>query len=180
MPDSKDEVFAFGRTLSRLLEMRSHEYLVRSTRLHEAAANAFMLIDRQGVLTHAEAGELFKAYDVDASGYLERPEMRLLMEDLSERRKGHRHVLDEEVDALFGMMDVDDNGYVSIHEFCEVFVSYGPRYTTTTTSVRRRGSRIGRRLRIRRGREQGHRAARRYAAAWSRARVARLARGMTG
>ena len=121
MPDSKDEVFAFGRTLSRLLEMRSHEYLVRSTRLHEAAANAFMLIDRQGVLTHAEAGELFKAYDVDASGYLERPEMRLLMEDLSERRKGHRNVLDEEVDALFGMMDVDDNGYVSIHEFCEVF-----------------------------------------------------------
>ena len=43
--------------------------------------------------------------------------MRLLLQDLCERRRGHRNVSDEEVEHAFAEMDADGNGEVSLHEF---------------------------------------------------------------
>ena len=52
---SKDEVFSFGRTISRLREMQSHEYLVRAY-LDQA--------QRTGEPSAAESLELYESSDV--------------------------------------------------------------------------------------------------------------------
>ena len=65
----------------------------------------------------AEAEELFSAYDVDASGVLELPEVRMLLQDLCERRRGHRNVTEEQVLHAMEQMDEDRNGEVSVQEF---------------------------------------------------------------
>ena len=122
VPDSKDEVFAFGRTVSRLNEMQSHDYLIKAQTDHaRAEKNALLLFESQSLLSSAEAQELFARYDVDASGVLERPEVRLLLQDLSERRTGHRNVLEEQVDHAFATMDGDGDGEVSREEFVRAF-----------------------------------------------------------
>jgi hypothetical protein len=116
---SKDEVFAFGRTISRLKEMQSHEYLVRAyldqaQRTGEAsAAESLELYESSDGMSEQEAIQLFKAYDVDASGQLELPEVELLLGDLCERRTGHRHVAAELLAEALRHMDSEDTGGVS-------------------------------------------------------------------
>ena len=124
VPSAQDEVFAFDRTLSRLTEMQSHAYLLRAV---TPGSGAHSLADKNRVsavlyeagtaMTQAEAAELFSSYDVDASGVLELAEVRLLMQDLCERRQGHRNVPEEEVQRAMTQMDVDGNGEVSVYEF---------------------------------------------------------------
>ena len=60
---------------------------------------------------------------MDASGALEKPEVRLLLQDLSERRRGHRNVTEEELEHAWATMDVDGNGEVSSHEFSAFITS---------------------------------------------------------
>ena len=60
---------------------------------------------------------------MDGSGMLELPEVRLLLEDLCERRKGHRNVLEEEVQQAMALMDKDGNGEVSVFEFRDTFAN---------------------------------------------------------
>lgn len=123
VPSAQDEVFAFDRTLSRLHEMRSHAYLVRAV-TPGAGAHALAVTNRVPVvlyeagsaLSASQATELFGTYDVDASGALELPEVRLLLQDLCERRRGHRNVPEDEVRRAFAMMDADGSGEVSVHE----------------------------------------------------------------
>lgn len=126
VPSAHDEVFAFDRTLSRLLEMRSHQYLVRAN-TPGVGAHALAVTNRVPVLVY-EAGsklskddavELFSNYDVDASGELELAEVRMLIQDLSERRRGHRNVPEEEVVRAMDLMDADGNGTVSLYEFTD-------------------------------------------------------------
>lgn len=126
VPDAQDEVFAFDRTLSRLREMQTHAYLVRAATQGSGGHALFsenrvpvLLYEAGTAVSAAEARELFTAYDVDASGALERVEVRLLLQDLTERRRGHRNVSDEELDLAMGEMDVDGNGDVSVHEFVD-------------------------------------------------------------
>jgi len=120
----QDEVFAFDRTLSRLREMRSHAYLVR------AASGGFgghalfgtnrvpvLLYETSSAISEADAAMLFTSYDVDASGMLERPEVRLLLQDLTERRRGHRNVPEEELEHALAQMDTDGDGEISMAEF---------------------------------------------------------------
>ena len=45
------------------------------------------------------------------------PQVRLLLQDLTERRRGHRNVSEEELDFAFAEMDEDGNGEISIDEF---------------------------------------------------------------
>ena len=102
---SKDEIFAFGRTISRLKEMQSHGYLVRAyldqaQRTGEvSAAESLELYESSDGMSEQEAIQLFKAYDVDASGQLELPEvarLRVRVSDASgqlELPEVHAHVL---------------------------------------------------------------------------------------
>lgn len=65
------QVFAFARTLSRLNEMSSVAYLVRSARGgHTLSSNAVPLsvYSTGALLSVKEARQLFSSYDVDASG----------------------------------------------------------------------------------------------------------------
>ena len=50
-----------------------------------------------------------------------RHRLRLLLEDLCERRNGHRNVTDEYVDHAYSEMDADGNGEVSQREFLAYF-----------------------------------------------------------
>ncbi len=126
VPSAQDEVFAFDRTLSRLLEMRSHQYLVRAT-TPGAGAHALAVTNRVPAIVYEagtalskdDAAELFSTYDVDASGVLELAEIRMLMQDLSERRRGHRNVPEEEVRRAMDLMDSDGNGEISLYEFTD-------------------------------------------------------------
>ena len=121
---AQDEVFAFDRTLSRLREMRSHAYLVRAASAGMGGHALFntnrvpvLLYESESVMSEAEASQLFTSYDVDASGALERPEIKLLLQDLCERRRGHRNVSEEEVEHAYEQMDSDGNGEVNLYEF---------------------------------------------------------------
>ena len=71
------------------------------------------------LLSKDDAAELFSTYDVDASGVLELAEIRMLMQDLSERRRGHRNVPEEEVRRAMDLMDSDGNGEISLYEFTD-------------------------------------------------------------
>jgi len=105
VPDTSDEAFAFDRTLSRLIEMSSHEYLVRSVASHEQnKGGALLLYQSESVLSQEQALELFRGYDSDGSGYLEEDELKLLMMDLSERMRGHRNVEETEVRCNHGRL----------------------------------------------------------------------------
>ena len=129
--DAKDEVFAFDRTVSRLNEMQSHEYLIRQRRGSEQHGayvegeldEPLLLYETSSDLSRDEALQLFKAYDVDASGSLEPPEVKLLLEDLCERRAGHRNVPESVLAEALTMMDTDGNGEVSQFEFLDYFAS---------------------------------------------------------
>ena len=130
VPSAQDEVFAFDRTLSRLREMRSHAYLVRAASSGAGAHALFsenrvpaLLYQTSSAMSAKDAAALFTSFDVDASGALEKPEIRLLLQDLCERRRGHRNVTDEEVDFAMDNMDLDGNGDVSLAEFTAYFTS---------------------------------------------------------
>jgi len=120
---NSDESFAFDRTVSRLNEMSSSEYLIRSISAHEKAKGTLLVYESDSVLTREEATQLFISYDADGSGALEIPELRLLMMDLSERMRGHRNVEDAEVEHAFALMDANGNGEVTQYEFTDVFAN---------------------------------------------------------
>ena len=48
-------------------------------------------------------------------------QVRMLLEDLTERRRGHRNVMDEQVEHAFEQMDVDGQGEVSKYDFLAYF-----------------------------------------------------------
>ena len=140
VPSAQDEVFAFDRTLSRLREMQSHAYLVRAATEGAGGHALFsfnrvpvMLYETGSALSPSEARELFTSYDVDASGALEPPEIRLLLQDLCERRRGHRNVSDEELEQAFGEMDTDGNGDVSLSEFTDYLTNRALSNVNVTT-----------------------------------------------
>jgi len=118
--DTSDEVFAFDRTLSRLKEMSAHEYLISAASSRRYNDTALLLYDSDSRISASEALALFKACDVDASGVLERPEIRLLLENVCERQKGHRNVLEEEVDFALERMGANADGEVSKYAFLQV------------------------------------------------------------
>ena len=75
---AKEEVFAFDRTVSRLIEMQSRDYLVKSTEMHDRAANALLLYDASKELTVQDVERMWNSYDVDCSGSLEEEEVTLV------------------------------------------------------------------------------------------------------
>jgi len=114
-----DEVFAFDRTVSRLMEMQSKAYLgatrplVGTEFLHEIKH-----IEMEAEpLSDDEIRAVWDAYDVDNTGTLDRDEFHALMEDLQEIKAGHRNFPIEATDVIFEELDQDRNGTLEWEEF---------------------------------------------------------------
>lgn len=109
----RDEAFAFDRTTSRLTEMGSSDYLRRSaTRRPPLAIDVLRLPGDRLDVDH-----LFRLLDVDNSGFLNVTELAALLADVSEIKRGHRHVPDAELQFALKSLDTDGDGKISSAEF---------------------------------------------------------------
>lgn len=110
-----DEIFAWDRTASRLIEMQSTKYLSESARIidGEQFLGQFNLMS----LSDDDLLEMWRRYDRDDSGEIDEGELRLMLEDILEMHKGHRNLTDEAYDLCMKEIDVDNNGTISYDEF---------------------------------------------------------------
>jgi len=88
-----DEIFAWDRTVSRLMEMQSGNYLSHAFR--SLSAEQFLGQYKLKCLSDQDFKDLWRRYDQDDNGCLDMQEFRYLLEDLLERQCGHRNVSDE-------------------------------------------------------------------------------------
>ncbi|CAM9578224.1 unnamed protein product [Scytosiphon promiscuus] len=117
--DMPDEVFAFGRTASRLMEMQGQETWRPSENY---------LVQFSGEqLSDQDLYKIWEAYDVTGDGRMDRDELAFLMEDLCEAKNGHRNVPTEALDTTFRAMDEQNEGYVSE----KIFMRFGRRFGLT-------------------------------------------------
>lgn len=83
-------------------------------------ASNFESVQTSDVATEEMINKIFKRYDTNQNGRLEREELPALIEDL----RSALGLVDGEgfgADELLGMMDVDDDGTVDIMEFRQLF-----------------------------------------------------------
>lgn len=125
-----DEIFAWDRTVSRLMEMQSTKYLIQAARSLDA--EQFLGQFALKSLTDADLREMWQRYDEDDSGELDMRELRCFLEDLTEKHRGHRNVSDEVFTACLEVIDRNKDGAVSYEEFGE----YLSDYTTVKSTVR--------------------------------------------
>eukprot|EP00933_Yihiella_yeosuensis_P050176 TRINITY_DN47938_c0_g1_i1.p1 TRINITY_DN47938_c0_g1~~TRINITY_DN47938_c0_g1_i1.p1 ORF type:complete len:593 (+),score=127.47 TRINITY_DN47938_c0_g1_i1:41-1819(+) len=110
-----DEIFAWDRTVSRLIEMQSKQYLTNVTR--KLDAGQFLGQFKLKALTDQDFEEMWRRYDKDDSGHLDMEELRFLLEDLLEKQKGHRNVSDELFETCVDVIDTNKDGSISFEEF---------------------------------------------------------------
>ena len=112
-----DAAFAFDRCVSRLMEMQTSDYQdaphAAATAVSAAATNGgskhtndgrdagFLLAFESQTLSEEDIVDIWQRYDADSSGDIDREELRVLAEDLSQIRSGHRNVSDEQIEATF-------------------------------------------------------------------------------
>eukprot|EP00933_Yihiella_yeosuensis_P043629 TRINITY_DN3852_c0_g1_i1.p1 TRINITY_DN3852_c0_g1~~TRINITY_DN3852_c0_g1_i1.p1 ORF type:complete len:638 (+),score=149.00 TRINITY_DN3852_c0_g1_i1:190-2103(+) len=110
-----DEVFAWDRTVSRLIEMQSVKYLNEIARTMES--DQFLAMFKLTSLSEEDMDELWRRYDGDDSGEIDRDELRLMLEDILEIHQGHRNLSDEVFELCMEAIDIDKNGVISQDEF---------------------------------------------------------------
>jgi len=110
-----DEIFAWDRTVSRLIEMQSTKYLTDIVRRMDGVQflGQFKLMS----LTDDDFSVMWRRYDRDDSGELDMDELRILLEDLLEKHRGHRNLSDHVFDTCVAEIDLDKNGMISFKEF---------------------------------------------------------------
>ncbi|KAF4668311.1 Lactation elevated protein 1 [Perkinsus chesapeaki] len=118
-----DEVFAWDRTVSRLMEMQSGEYLSEHAR--KLSADEMLGQYELSNLSKEDMDDLWFRYDRDDSGSIDASELALLLEDLTEHVEGHRHVPAEVVVASMDFLDLDKNGVIDRSEFDHYCEKYG-------------------------------------------------------
>lgn len=110
-----DEIFAWDRTASRLIEMQSTKYLSESARSidGEQFLGQFNLMS----LSDDDLYEMWRRYDRDDSGEIDEDELRAMLQDLLEMHKGHRNLTDDVFEVCMAAIDTDGNGTISYEEF---------------------------------------------------------------
>merc|ERR1712060_729404 len=88
-----DEIFAWDRTVSRLIEMQSTQYLKDVARSLDG--DQFLAQYKLKSLTDEDFKDMWRRYDKDDNGHLDMAELRVLLEDLLEKQMGHRNLSDE-------------------------------------------------------------------------------------
>ena len=109
--EKRDEAFAFDRTVSRLIEMGSADYLTRAP-----SRTPGPIPPEPEDLSDETIGDLFATLDVDRNGSLSLDELRAFLMDISEAMRGHRHVSDAELSVVLAKMDEDRDGVVGKQE----------------------------------------------------------------
>jgi len=125
-----DEIFAWDRTVSRFMEMQSTKYLTDVAQSMDA--EQFLGQFKLKSLGDDDMKEMWRRYDKDESGELDMQELRHLLEDLTEKQKGHRNVTDEVFDACKEVIDTNKDGVISFEEF-EKYLS---DFSTVKSTIR--------------------------------------------
>lgn len=123
-----DEIFAWDRTVSRLTEMQSTQYLkdvVRSLR-----GDQFLAQFKLKSLTDEDFKDMWRRYDKDDSGHLDMAELRVVLEDLLEKQMGHRNVSDELFETCKEAVDTNKDGEISFEEFQTYLEDYSTVQST--------------------------------------------------
>lgn len=109
-----DEIFAWDRTVSRLMEMQSTKYLSDQARSMdgEQFLGQFKLMS----LSDEDMKDMWQRYDKDDSGELDLEELRFMLEDLLEKQKGHRNLSDEVFKVCVDAIDNNKDGKISFDE----------------------------------------------------------------
>jgi len=110
-----DEIFAWDRTVSRLLEMQSVKYLSEQARAIDG--EQFLGQFDMQALTDDDLEEMWRRYDRDDSGEIDEVELRWMLEDVQERSQGHRSLSDEVFQVCKEKIDINNDGAVSFAEF---------------------------------------------------------------
>ena len=118
---SRDEDFAWDRTVSRLTEMQSKEYLKGSWR---GGSGLLRRLERE-VMNEEDLRRIWEVYDRDNSGYLSVEELSLLTADVNELKTGRRVVQKEEVVKLFNNVHVCESKGIEWEEFRSYFQREG-------------------------------------------------------
>lgn len=116
-----DEVFAFDRTVSRLIEMRSEQYLLSAW---GETGPEFLARFKQEV-TEEQAGEIWDFYDIGTHGFLYFNKIQAFVQDISEVRVGHRQVPDGTIEAVMQAMGTDRGGKVDKPTFVSYLTKHG-------------------------------------------------------
>uniref|UniRef100_A0A7S3Z7F6 EF-hand domain-containing protein n=1 Tax=Lotharella globosa TaxID=91324 RepID=A0A7S3Z7F6_9EUKA len=109
----EDELFAFDRTVSRLTEMQSLEYLEMAGRREEPTIKGNMFASlRQGdrKLTDEEAQDLWNFYDADLNNEMTVLEAELLMRDLCQIVHGCDCITEDHVTEAFSRITHSPTG----------------------------------------------------------------------
>merc|ERR1719198_2284564 len=131
-----DEIFAWDRTASRLIEMQSVEYL--SQWIREVDGEQFLSQLELTSLSDDDITDLWTRYDKDGNGTIDQDECRYMLQDVMEVTQHHRHVSDELFNAMWSEMDTDGNKLIDETEFRDHLKLYGLttiRGPNTTSSV---------------------------------------------
>lgn len=138
-----EEVFAFDRTVSRLMEMQSEEYLTQAwtpTRSdREDSSNGpegedvadstadFLkgVIDGDDAITDEELQEVYNRYDANGDGVISRSELTAMLKDLSELRSGSRDITDADVDDYLDALGVAEGDSVPRDAFLAYCRAHG-------------------------------------------------------
>jgi len=125
-----DEIFAWDRTVSRLVEMQSAKYLSEAAR--NIDGEQFLGQFKLTSLTEDDLDEMWRRYDRDDNGTLDPEEVRHMLEDILEKHQGHRNVSDEVHRLCMEQIDADGNGVVDFQEF----EKYLKDFSTLSTNLR--------------------------------------------
>lgn len=115
-----DEIFAWDRTVSRLMEMQSQEYLLQ--RAVSLSKEEYWHQFDLNSIKDEDIEELWWRFDVDRSGSIDFPELKELVRELLTLTAGNDALLGDEelLHTVFTEMDTDGNGVIDKNEF-EVF-----------------------------------------------------------
>ncbi|QDZ20136.1 AFG1-like ATPase [Chloropicon primus] len=118
---SRDEDFAWDRTMSRLTEMQSKEYLKGGWR----GGGDFLRRLETQAMTEGDLKRVWEVYDTDNNGYLGVCELRNLMADVNEIKNGRRYVDEEEAQNLFDAVHICESEGIEWEEFKSYFKDTG-------------------------------------------------------
>jgi len=110
-----DEIFAWDRTVSRLMEMESDKYL--SDVVRSMSGSEFMSQYKLKSITDDDVKDMWQRYDTNDSGDLDMDQLRIFLQDLLEKIKGHRNLNDQAFEACKDVIDTNKDGVVSFEEF---------------------------------------------------------------